>query len=279
MLRFYIFARNKFRYKLISMKKIKLFSLLAALSVLSVACEKDEEQDTTAPQINSVSINEKDHDIEVAAGEEIHIDAHVTDNEALGELKIDIHDIFDGHSHKSSKWAKVLTIALSGKEQHLHEHADVPDEALAGPYHAVFRLIDKEGNEGEFAEVDFMITNSSQPQIDITDPDFGGEVDVARGGTLSLKGIVTDNVDLDEIRISLEEEHEGHDHKSTLDEALYEADFDLTGSADMSWDFQMDGNVNIVIPANAETGHYSLKVVAIDDEGNMNIFEAEVHII
>ncbi len=262
------------------MKKIKTFSVLAAVGLLFTACNKDEEQDTTAPVIQSVTINEEDHDITVMVGNEIHIDAHVTDNEALGELKVDVHDVFDGHSHKSSiKWAEVLTIQLSGKEQHVHDHMEVPQDALAGPYHAVFRLIDAEGNEGEFAEVDFMITNASQPQISITDPDFNDHVHVTKGSTLRIMGVVTDATDLAEIKISLEEEHEEHDHKGTLDESLYEEDFDLDGSADTSWDFQADGNVNIAIPADAEEGHYILRVVALDDEGNMNVFEGEVHIM
>lgn len=265
------------------MKILRILSLMLAFGFLFAACDKDEDEDTTAPEIKSVTINQADHDIAVAAGDEIHIDAHVTDNEALGELKVDVHDIFDGHSHgkKSSvKWAEVMTIALSGKEQHVHDHMDVPQDATAGPYHAVFRLIDAEGNEGQFAEVDFMITNSSQPQINITDPDFSGEVDAAKGSTLSIMGTITDDTDIDEIVISLEEEHDDHSHKkNTSEEPLYEADFDLTGSSDMSWDFQTDGNVNIAIPTDAEEGHYALKVVVIDDEGNMNVFEGEVDIM
>ncbi|MGB0176073.1 MAG: DUF4625 domain-containing protein [Owenweeksia sp.] len=263
------------------MKKFRVLSLLAAFSFLFITCNKDaEDQDTTAPKIMSVTINDEDHDIVVMAGSEIHINAHVTDNEALGELKVDIHDIFDGHSHgkTSAKWAEVLTIALSGKEQHVHEHTDVPQDATAGPYHAIFRLIDAEGNEGEFAEIDFMITNGSQPQINITDPDVSGEVDAPKGSTLSIFGTVSDDTDLAEVRISLEEEHDGHEHKSTLQEVIYEEDFDLTGPADTNWDFQADGNVNIVIPSDAQAGHYVLRIIAVDNEGNMNIFEAEVHI-
>jgi hypothetical protein len=261
------------------MKSSKFLLMIFGLAVLFTACEDEEEMDVTAPVIHSVAINDEDHDIMVMAGDEIHLDAHVTDNEALGELKIDVHDVFDGHSHKSAeKWAEVMTIALSGKEQHVHDHMDVPQDAMAGPYHAVFRLIDEEGNEGEFAEIDFMIGNSSQPQISISSPDFSNEVHAPKGSTLILQGSITDDTDLKEIRIKLAEEHEGHHHKSA-DGEIFEADFDLTGANDTSWDFQADGNVNIAIPANAETGHYKLEVIAEDNEGNMNIFEGEVHIM
>ncbi len=249
------------------MRKIRIFSLLAAFSLIFTGCKEEEDMDITAPEIKSAAINEEDHDIEVMAGTEMHIDAHVTDNEELGELKIDIHDSFDGHTHKSTKWSNVMTVPLSGKEQHVHEHMDVPQSATAGPYHAIMRLIDAEGNEGEFVEVDFMITNISQPEINVTDPDFGSEVHATKGSTLSIMGTITDDTDLEEIVIHLEEEHDDHNHKSTLHEPIYEEDFDLTGSADTSWDFQADGNVNIAIPANAEEGHYMLMIRAVDNVG------------
>jgi len=265
------------------MKKFQIFSLLVAFSFLFVACDDDDDlEDTVAPEIKSVTINEEDHDIMVMAGEEMHIDAELSDNEALGELKIDVHDVFEGHSHgkKSAfKWAEVLTVELSGKEQTVHEHMDVPEDATAGPYHAILRVIDEEGNEGEFEEVEFMISNGSEPMINVTDPDFSNEVHAPKGSTLSLVGTITDDTDLEEIIIHLKEEHDDdHDHKSAMDEEIYEEDFDLDGTADTSWDFQADGNVNISIPADAEEGHYELMIRAMDSEGNMNIFEAEVHV-
>jgi uncharacterized membrane protein len=262
------------------MKRIKLFGLIAAVSVMAVACNDEEEQDTTAPVIREATIDGEDHDIKVAAGDEMHLDVHVTDNEALGELKMDVHDMFDGHSHKSAvDWSEVKTVQLSGKEQHVHEHMDVPQNATAGPYHVVFRLIDEEGNEGDFVELDFMITNASQPVINITSPDFSNHVDITRGSTLSIVGTITDDTDLDEIVVVLEEEHDDdHNHKSDEGE-IFEADFDLPGSNDTSWDFQTDGNINIAIPADAETGDYVLAVVVEDNEGNINIFEGEVHIL
>lgn len=262
------------------MKKLKIFSLLTMGSLLFIACDKEEDEDTVAPQILSATINDEDHNIMVMAGDELHIEAEVSDNEELGELKIDIHDIFDGHSHKKAvvKWSEVVTVELSGKSEDVHRHLTVPATTTAGPYHAIFRLIDDEGNEAEFVEIDFMITNGSQPMISVTDPDFSGEVHAPKGSTLSLQGIITDNIDLEEIMISLEEEH-GHHKKAGAQSVIYEEDFDLPGSADSSWDLQADGNVNISIPTSAETGHYLLMIRAMDNEGNMNVFEAEVHIM
>lgn len=270
------------------MKKFTKFpALIALLLTVSIACDKDDDndndnQDTVKPTIKSAMINGSNEDITVAAGTEIHFDVEVEDNEALGELKIDVHDVFDGHSHgkKSSiDWAEVKIIQLSGKTETVHEHMDVPGNATAGPYHAIFRLIDGEGNEGEFVEVDFMISNGSEPTIDVTDPDFSTEVHVDKGASISLKGTVKDDTDLDEITIVLEEEHDDHhSHGKKSDTPLYDVDFDLDGSNDLSWDFETDGNVVISIPSDAEEGHYALEITAKDNDGNISIFEGEVHV-
>jgi len=266
------------------MKKFVKFPFLIALILTAlIACDKDDDtEDTVDPTIKSAMIDNSDEDILVTAGNEIHFDVEVEDNEALGELKIDVHDIFDGHSHgkkSATKWADVKTIQLSGKTQDVHEHMDVPTNATAGPYHAIFRLIDAEGNEGEFVELDFMVSNGSEPMINVTDPDFSSEVHVNKGGSISLKGTITDDTDLDEIVIVLEEEHDDHSHGKKSDTPLFEADFDLDGSSDLSWDFETDGNVTISIPANAEEGHYALEIIATDNDGNISIFEGEVHIM
>jgi len=80
------------------------------------------------------------------------------------------------------------------------------------------------------------------------------------------------------IELKEEHDHDGHSHGRILEEELYEADFDLDGSSDTSWDFQADGNVNIDIPSDVETGHYMFMVKVMDSDGNMTIFEEEIHI-
>ncbi len=246
------------------------------------SCDKDDDNDTTAPIIKSATIDGEDHDISATAGGSITFEVEVSDNEELGQLKLDIHDIFDGHEHKSTsanKWADVKIVELSGTNETVTQAMDVPASAIAGPYHAIISVIDAEGNEGEFVELEMMVSNGSEPEINLTNPDFSVEVHAMKGSTLSLKGSVSDDVDLAEIFIVLEEEHEGHDHKSAGGEVLYEKDFDLDGSSDTSWDFQADGSVDIAIPTNAETGHYLLTIRAEDAEGNINIFSGEIHIM
>ena len=260
----------------------KVLLPIVGSAFLMASCDKDEDNDTTAPIIKSATIDGKVEDIEVTAGTAMTFVVEVSDNEDLGQLKLDVHDNFDGHTHKSTasvSWAEVKIVELSGTDKTVTQEMNVPTEATAGPYHADILLIDAEGNEGEFVERSIMIRNGSEPSINLTNPDLSGEVHAMKGSTLSLEGVVTDNVDLAEIHIVLEEEHDDHDHKSTQEDALYDKDFDLTGAAEISWDFQTDGNVNIAIPANAETGHYILTIRAEDGEGNINILSGEIHVM
>lgn len=272
------FAVSKFK------KMKRIFNVLLAVigsGVMMISCDKDDDTDTTAPVINSATIDGKEEGIEANVGNAMIFEVKVSDNEALGQLKLDVHDAFDGHSHDKSSginWANVAIIDLSGTEQTVSHDMEIPTNATAGPYHAEILVIDAEGNEGEFVERVIMIRNGSEPGIEITSPDFTNEVHVSKGSTLSLEGMVTDETDLAEILIILEEEEEDA-HKSVQHEALYEMDFDLEGTSDLTWDFQLDGNVNIAIPATAEEGHYVLTVRAEDSEGNINIFEAELHIM
>lgn len=263
------------------MKKLAIL-FVAALPVLA-ACKK-EDPDLDPPVITEYKINDKDHDIEVAAGSEMHVDLIFEDNEELREYKIDIHDAFDGHDHGKvsaiTRFSFQQTYAINGKQATEHQDVDVPAESAAGPYHAIVRVIDEEGNEGEFGELMVHIKHPDQPVINITSPDFSQEVHAPKGSTLVLEGTVTDNQDLEEVVVVIKEEHD-HDHGKVQSGELYEAEFELTGANDTSWDFAEITNQgkDIVIPSTAETGHYKLEIVAKDAEGHMTVWEEEIHVM
>lgn len=257
-------------------KHILLFSAL----VLMASCSEDDEvQDTAAPQILSASLNGEDHDLSFAAGDNINFSADLSDNEELGQLKLDIHDVFDGHGHgkmANATWAHSQVINVSGASATATETLNVPDPVTAGPYHIILRLLDAAGNESEFVEMDFLITNGSEPQFNITDPDFSSEVHAPKGQSLEIVGSITDDIDLDEIVITIaEEEEHDHDHKVASGEIFME-DIDLGGGNDTSFDLS---TVDILIPATAETGHFELKISAKDSEGNYAVFSAEIHVM
>lgn len=250
----------------------KVFLTFTALSLVFVSCKK--ETDETAPTLSNVMIDGATSKT-VAAGGSFTVTASIADDVELGQVKVDIHDAFDGHEHKSFvRFSQVDILDISGTSHSLSHNVTLPAGANSGPYHVIVQAIDAEGNESALGEVSLTITNSGQPVVNATNPDLTQSQAVTPGSTWSLNGTVTDDIDIAEIEIKLEEEGD-HDHKST---PLFDADFDLTGSSDTSWDFQNDGNLNIAIPSNAD-GHFVLIIKVLDSDGNMTVFESEeVHI-
>lgn len=256
------------------MRKTALF--LSILALASACSDDSDNQDLDAPVILSATLNGEDHDLEFNAGDAISLAVEASDNEALGQIKLDLHDVFDGHSHGkvASTWTLSEVHDLSGTQTTFTETLQVPDPVSAGPYHLVLRLLDAAGNESEFAELDFVLRNGSEPQISITDPDFSQGFQIAKGQSFNLTGSITDNIDLAEIVIQVREETE-HSHKS-YSSTIFSFDKDLDGSSDLSFDL---GSLSISIPSSAEIGHYELYFSAKDSEGNYGIYTAEIEVI
>ena len=256
------------------MKKV-LLTVLAAVPLVFISCDSDE--DTTAPIIEHVHADE-----EVAVGDDITIDADFTDNEGLGQAKIDIHDMFDGHNHGKVQvsWSETRTVNLEGTDDEIEETFTVPATATAGPYHAVVQCIDAEGNNSEFKEIDFWVTSPEAATFNVTDPQDESDVDV--GDIIRLEGSVDDAGGIDEVivRIFVKEEHEhdGHDHGDDHDHGVevYEHEEEVAGgtmfdlgmwediTVDASW--TDEDHVDIVI-----------EVSAIDEDGHISKTEIELH--
>ena len=263
-----MFAKN-----LLNMKKNLYF--LLGLAMLA-SCGDDEQVDSTAPQILEALVNSEDHDIELNAGEKAALQVEVSDNDELSELKVDIHDLFDGHSHgkSTSTWEMTKIYSLSGATSLVQDSLEVPSPVIAGPYHFVFRLVDASGNESEFKEVEFVVRNGGEAQFNVTSPDFSTEVHAPKGEAFNMEGSITDDQDLAEILIRISEEEE-HSHKKS-GAPIYEEDIDLTGTNDTSFDLS---TLDITIPTTAETGYYKLLISAKDNDGNYGVYEAEIHVM
>jgi len=270
--------------KISNVRYIFIFPMMLAL-VLSIAGCNDEDAivDTTDPVVSNVLLNDTspDEDIEVNPGTTMHFDAVFSDDVRLGELKIDIHNNFDGHSHgrineEAEPFSDERIIELIGREQTVHEDFVVPDNAATGPYHFNIQFFDNLGNEGDLMTIEFEIVDEAeQPLITINNPTSGTEVESSPGGTFTLDVDVSDPDGLEEVHAYLMEEHEDHDHdhgRVTSEEPIWEIEVELNGALE----YQIDETVTI--PANAEVGHYELKIKAIDMNGNVKIEEFEVHV-
>lgn len=263
------------------MKKILLSS---AVIVTLFACNKKEDKDVTAPFIEKFSINEKTEDVTAQAGSKLHFYFKVTDNQELREIKIDLHDAFDGHTHgRVSSFAKFSTTkvyALSGRSFEGHEDIDISTDALAGPYHVLARALDKEGNQSGLQEIEnFIITNNHQAKIiDLVTPakNTSNEIDVTKGGTLTLTATVEDSANvgtkgLDEIHIYAEEAK--HSHGRLAHSKLFEKEIK---GASLTNPYRL--NETFTISSHAEPKDYKLVIEVKDKDGNITLHYETLHV-
>jgi hypothetical protein len=140
------------------------------------------------------------------------------------------------------------------------------------------QVIDAEGNEAEEVELEMMLHNSGMAVITVTNPDFSGShPHIDKGSTMDLQGNVTDDVDIQTIVIIIEEEDS---HGKVKTGELVEIEIDLSGSTVTFFDFaDLPGmGKAIEIPANAPDGDYHFLIIVTDSDGNMTIWEEEIHI-
>jgi len=181
---------------------LKYVFVLLCLISMSVACVK--EKDKTPPLISEVSAPVMNDTL--IAGQALLIKAKVTDNEALSQLKIEIHGASDGHSHGKSDpyayWQSMRIVNLSGTSIDIHESFEIPQDAAAGIYHVILTGVDKAGNQSAFVEREVYVKNNddlSQPEITLSSPAEGS---VWTSGTdILVSGNLSDNIALSKAEI------------------------------------------------------------------------------
>jgi hypothetical protein len=264
------------------MKQLNLFFLGVLFLAFLAACNKDDDSvpvDRTPPTVRDVTLNDQTENIVVQPGSTMHFDAVFEDDERLGQYKIDIHNNFDGHTHgrlAHTPFEFSQTYDLIGRTQTVHEDIAIPEDAAPGPYHFTLQFFDAAGNEGELVVMDFDIADpDNQPVITITSHDIIEEIEVEPGGSIILEGTVFDPDGLEEVHIILGHEVEdGHDHRRNEEEPLFEFEVELNGET--TWNFEDMGPIEI--PEDAEEGHYELRIMAEDINGNTRVVTIEVHI-
>ncbi|NJM94603.1 MAG: DUF4625 domain-containing protein [Cytophagales bacterium] len=142
--------------------KVYLYPALAlALLSLLTSCDEDETTDTTKPTIKAVmveGVNVIGNEFEVHHGEAFELEIEVEDDTELNQLKVDIHDAFDGHGHAHRRLAEgtdtlsfTQVYQLSGKsfKQKVMVSSALDEKYIHGEYHLELVLLDKAGNQSE----------------------------------------------------------------------------------------------------------------------------------
>ncbi|MFN3343780.1 MAG: DUF4625 domain-containing protein [Flavobacteriales bacterium] len=244
---------------------------LFAASILFAACKK-EDPDTIKPTIGTVRINGVTGEVTASAGSTLSFSINVNDNKALKQVKIDIHDAFDGHGHTPNvPWSSQTIYNVDGASKNITPTLTIPSNAASGPYHVIIYCIDAEGNEAQFVEIELTITQNGQPVFNISAPDMTAEIDLAPGDTLHITGLVEDDVDLTEIHIMVENED--------TEVVVYDEEFTLPGATDTQFNFSQLATQNkyIIIPSSGGHAHYHITIKAVDNDENHTIIEQHIH--
>lgn len=251
----------------------KVFLALIAITTI-VSCKK-EETDTTRPIIESVKVNGVEaNEHEFNAGETITVEVQVSDNDALNQLKINVHAADDGHSHEGESgetfepntgtWSESEIVNLTGTNATRTATFQIPN-SVAGHWHVEVQLIDKEGNEATEYVTLIHVSNSNLPVFAIvTNPAVTNfEIEMTVGGSLTINGTVTDPDGLIDMHIEMENEGTG------------EVFFDYEVPAVSGTSFTMP---EVLVGPILQTGVYHLHIHAADGLGFVGEWATDVHV-
>ncbi len=242
-----------------------LYSILL-IAILLTACRKS---DAIPPELAEISVNDiVDQDLVFQPGASFTVRTILTDDTELGQFKIDIHDDFDGHSHKTltEKFKEIRIKNISGTQYQLEEQFTIPANASSGTYHGTIRVLDAEGNISEAGIFHFGIYRPEQPTISMNLPQS-----IASGSNLEVNGQIQaqSGASLKTVKIRVRSLQTGNN--------LIEQTYTIPPST-TTWNTWTDGNISVPIPASG-TEKIFFRIWAEDSNGNNTIFETDIIIV
>lgn len=287
-------------FNLTNMKPMFQAVLLMGLMMLTVGCSKECEEcpkpaaaaDTTKPVI---TLNSPASGSTQTGGTLLNVNLKVEDDRELSQVKIEIHDNFDGHGH--GRLSDAVTpfefdtiISTNAREITVNFDLALPANVAAGQYHFIVEAIDKAGNQANFVEADLIMVNpedNEAPIIAMVVPDFTvAEIDgnfAAGQDTLQvrLQGTLTDSKnggnpgELKGYEILFYEANHGHKTSGGSDSnPVYKiSNFNITGSV-----YNADATLILRRADLENNGEYKLKVVAYDAKNNKSEREVKYHV-
>ncbi len=282
------------------MKKI-CFYILIGLFTFLIGCDK-AEVDVTAPTIQYQSLSPSPITTEVCGGieddvfvmkggESLDIEVTFSDDVALSEYKIDIHNNFDCHGHggnaaigtpspavenQTIDWTVLEIKDLEGLEESVTLSLEAPENVTTGSYHFSLQVLDEAGNDDTFGNI-YTIqtlnpTDEVSPNITVTEPNTSN-FSAAKGSNIVFKGQVTDDFSLSDggngvLFLTYTDLSSGNTF-STDKIFVFDSDTDLT--YDFDFEYQ--------IPNTLTVGNYRLSLNAFDGVRNVAervSFEVEV---
>lgn len=196
------------------MKKISLvLAAILALGISSCTSDEDDKSTPTDKTKPTAQLTSPADDDEFVSGNEITVNATISDDTELSQAKIEIHENFDGHSHMKNgapefEWDSIIN--LSGKTATLNFKVKLPIDIAAGNYHFTMKVLDKQGNEADFIEADIKLKNADDlvdPTLTVTStpkPDANNEIHLHGGDKeITIIGAASDDKGLKSYEIVL----------------------------------------------------------------------------
>ncbi len=252
------------------MKKALVLFVFAGTAFLASCSKEEDTKDTTRPMVRI----ESPGDDTLRSGEILAVRVLMSDNEELSQVKFEVHDNFDGHSHLKKAGSPVFTwdsiINLSGKNAELVFNVQLPEDVAAGKYDFLVMALDKSGNEAELAERELFIVNvldEEEPQfaaLSFTPALMNGEIHLENGESeILVNATATDNLGLDKVIYRLIRESD--------EKEMWESETSLNGtSSAISQRIELDQAWG--------KGHYELLITLVDETGNRHTEDIHVHL-
>lgn len=242
-------------------KKIvfRAIMLLNICLVLFTGCDNDDDKNPVKPVVNITELgsgHDSPNDKTAYIGKDIHIETEIVAEGLIKQIEVEVHQ-----KNGSYEFGKVYTDEkyVGKKNTTLHEHLDIPSDAVAADYHLFLTVTDQLG-QTTTAESD--LTLKAVPvSITIDGLSFGSGHDfpenkigyIGTAPVIEAASIKVEN-GIEKIYVMMHGE-ENNDYK-------IEAAFEYEGETEL-----MDFHKHISIPDNAPAGDYHLHFKVTDKKG------------
>ncbi len=148
-------------------------ALVLPILLLFAGCEPlaDAPEDTTPPSVNNLTLLPA---AGVDPGDTVRVNANYADASGISEIRLEIHDIFDGHGHSGKtagtqqyrRYAETRIIDAEDAESlYVSEPFIIPENAAAGPYALHVEVLDVFANRAPMQVREFEVRSPSLPVL------------------------------------------------------------------------------------------------------------------
>jgi hypothetical protein len=246
--------------------------------IMALLAQSCIEPDATAPIIKVLEINpidgpglvcgeQENHVVEINSNDTLSGQFRLTDDSALSQYKLDLHNNFDCHGHAAkvatTDWIVLNIEDIEGLEQIVNFSLPVPTDVTTGDYHFSIQAADQSGNSAESVIYSLSVSNTSDtegPVLSVSVPN-NSSFSVLKGNPINFQGSVSDNFPLGtSSNGKLEVRYWNLNNQNVND--LYIEGFEISAGTIVNFDF------DATVPLTTSDGTYIFEVRSFDAINN-----------